>query len=127
MEKLTYQSAGVDIDAANEAKRRIKDLARATFNSNVLTEIGSFGALFRPDLQSMKEPVLVASTDGVGTKLKIAFMTGIHNTVGYDLVSHCIDDIAVQGARPLFFMDYIATGGLEPGVVEQIVEGLTRA
>jgi phosphoribosylformylglycinamidine cyclo-ligase len=127
MNKETYKAAGVDIDAANEAKRRIKELARATFNQNVLTEIGSFGALFRADFQTMKEPVLVASTDGVGTKLKIAFITGIHNTVGYDLVSHCIDDIAVQGARPLFFMDYIATGELEPGVVEGIIEGLTRA
>lgn len=127
MEKQTYQGAGVNIDAANEAKGRIKDLARATFNKNVLTEIGSFGALFRADFRDMKEPVLVSSTDGVGTKLKIAFQTGIHNTVGYDLVAHCIDDILVQGARPLFFMDYIATGELEPGVVAAIVEGLTRA
>lgn len=126
MEKLTYQDAGVNIDAANEATRRIKDLARATFNNNVLAEIGSFGAMFRADFLKMKEPVLVASTDGVGTKLKIAFMTGIHNTVGYDLVAHCVDDILVQGARPLFFMDYIATGGLEPEVVASIIEGMAR-
>lgn len=126
MEKTTYREAGVDIDAANEAKKRIRTLARQTFNSQVLTEIGSFGAMFRPDLP-MQDPVLVASTDGVGTKLKIAFETGIHNTVGYDLVAHCIDDILVQGARPLFFMDYIATGELDPSVVEQLVEGLARA
>lgn len=127
MEKITYQQAGVNIDAANEAKHRIKNLARKTFNSQVLTEIGSFGALFRTNFQNMKDPVLVASTDGVGTKLKIAFLTGIHNTIGYDLVAHCIDDIAVQGARPLFFMDYIATGELSPTVVADIIEGITRA
>ncbi len=127
MEKITYKEAGVNIDAANEAKNRIKNLARKTFNSQVLTEIGSFGALFRTDFRVMKDPVLVASTDGVGTKLKIAFMTGIHNTVGYDLVAHCIDDIAVQGARPLFFMDYIATGELSPTIVADIIEGITRA
>src|SRR5262249_17394624 len=92
-----------------------------------LAEIGGFGAMFRADFLNLKEPVLVASTDGVGTKLKIAFMTGIHNTVGYDLVAHCIDDIAVQGAKPLFFMDYIATGELEPGIVAGIIEGLARA
>ncbi|MEW6731923.1 MAG: phosphoribosylformylglycinamidine cyclo-ligase [Acidobacteriota bacterium] len=127
MEKLTYEGAGVNIDTANEAKRRIKALARATFNPQVLSEIGSFGAMFRADFRSIKEPVLVASTDGVGTKLKIAFMTGIHNTVGYDLVAHCVDDILVQGARPLFFLDYIAMGELEPTTVAAIVEGLARA
>jgi phosphoribosylformylglycinamidine cyclo-ligase len=127
MNNFTYKEAGVNIDAANEAKHRIKNLARKTFNSQVLTEIGSFGALFRTDFSSMKDPVLVASTDGVGTKLKIAFMTGIHNTIGYDLVAHCIDDIAVQGARPLFFMDYIATGELSPNIVAEIIEGITRA
>lgn len=127
MEPITYKEAGVNIDAANEAKHRIKNLARKTFNSQVLTEIGSFGALFRTDFRTMKDPVLVASTDGVGTKLKIAFMTGINNTIGYDLVAHCIDDIAVQGARPLFFMDYIATGELSPTVVADIIEGITKA
>ncbi|MBI4852545.1 MAG: phosphoribosylformylglycinamidine cyclo-ligase [Acidobacteria bacterium] len=127
MKKITYKEAGVNIDAANEAKHRIKNLARKTFNSQVLTEIGSFGALFRTNFSAMKDPVLVASTDGVGTKLKIAFMTGIHNTIGYDLVAHCIDDIAVQGAKPLFFMDYIATGELSPNIVAEIIEGIARA
>ncbi len=124
--KMTYASAGVDIDAAVDAKRRIAGLARTTFNKGVLTEIGSFGALFRVDYARYHDPLLVSSCDGVGTKLKIAFMTGIHNTVGYDLVSHCVSDIIVQGARPLFFMDYIACGRLEPGVVEQVVSGLAR-
>jgi phosphoribosylformylglycinamidine cyclo-ligase len=123
---VTYRDAGVDIDAANEAKARIKALARGTFTDDVLTEIGGFGALFRADFGSMREPVLVSSTDGVGTKLRIAFLTGIHNTVGYDLVAHCVDDILVQGARPLFFMDYIALGKMEPAVVAQLIEGLAR-
>jgi len=123
---MTYASAGVDIDAAVEAKKRISHLARATFTQGVLTEIGSFGALFRVDFARYRDPLLVSSCDGVGTKLKIAFMTGIHDTVGYDLVSHCISDILVQGARPLFFMDYIACGRLLPGVVEQLVSGLAR-
>ena len=124
--KLTYAAAGVDIDAATQAKKRIRDLARATFTSGVLTDIGSFGALFRLEPGRHAEPVLVSSCDGVGTKLKVAFMTGIHDTVGYDLVSHCVSDILVQGARPLFFLDYIACGKLEPGVVEQVVSGLAR-
>ncbi len=123
---LTYSQAGVDIDAANRAKRRIKELARSTFNASVLTEIGSFAGVFRPDLDRFEQPVLLASADGVGTKLKIAFMTGIHNTVGIDIVSHCTDDILVLGALPLFFLDYIATGRLEPEVVEQIVAGLAE-
>lgn len=126
MNDSSYRQAGVNIDAANQAKAKIKDLARTTFNPQVLTEIGSFGALFKPNLGSLAEPVLVASTDGVGTKLKAAFLTGIHNSIGYDLVAHCIDDIAVQGARPLFFMDYIATGELDPSVVAEIIEGITR-
>jgi phosphoribosylformylglycinamidine cyclo-ligase len=91
-----------------------------------LTDIGSFGALFRADFSGLQEPVLVSSVDGVGTKLRVAFMTGIHNTVGYDLVSHCVDDILAQGARPLFFMDYIALGKMEPDVVAGIIEGLSR-
>ncbi len=123
---LTYSQAGVDIDAANRAKRRIKELARSTFNASVLTEIGSFAGVFRPDLANFEKPVLLASADGVGTKLKIAFMTGIHDTVGIDIVSHCTDDILVLGALPLFFLDYIATGRLEPEVVEQIVKGLAE-
>lgn len=123
---MTYAASGVDIDAAVEAKKRIQKLARSTFTPGVLTDIGSFGALFRLDLARHPEPLLVSSCDGVGTKLKLAFMTGIHDTVGFDLVSHCVSDILVQGARPLFFMDYIACGRLEPGVVEQVVAGLSR-
>ena len=123
---FSYRDAGVDIDAANDAKDRIKRLARATFTSNVLTEIGSFGGMFRADFAQMKEPVLVSSADGVGTKLRVAFMTGIHHTVGYDLVCHCVNDILVQGARPLFFLDYIAAGKLVPETVASVIEGLAR-
>jgi phosphoribosylformylglycinamidine cyclo-ligase len=124
--KMTYAGSGVNIAAANDAKKRIRNLARATFRPGVLTDIGSFGALFRFEKDRYREPLLVSSCDGVGTKLKIAFMTGIHNTVGYDLVSHCVSDIMVQGARPLFFLDYIACGKLESDVVEQVVSGLAR-
>ena len=124
--EFRYSDAGVDIDAANEAKERIKRLARGTFTPNVMTEIGSFGGMFRADFSQMKEPVLVSSADGVGTKLRIAFMTGIHNTVGYDLVCHCVNDILVQGARPLFFLDYIAAGKLVPETVASVIEGLAR-
>jgi phosphoribosylformylglycinamidine cyclo-ligase len=124
--KMTYAGAGVDIDAATEAKSRIRTLARATFTAGVLTDIGSFGALFRLEPERYREPLLVSSCDGVGTKLKVAFLTGIHNTVGYDLVSHCVSDILVQGARPLFFLDYLACGTLESAVVEQVVSGLAR-
>ena len=123
---FSYRDAGVDIDAANDAKERIKRLARETFTSNVMTEIGSFGGMFRADFGRMKEPVLVSSADGVGTKLRVAFMTGVHNTVGYDLVCHCINDILVQGARPLFFLDYIAAGKLVPETVASVIEGLAR-
>ena len=123
---MTYAGAGVDIDAAAEAKKRIRTLVRGTFTPGVLTDIGSFGALFRLEKERYRDPLLVSSCDGVGTKLKIAFMTGRHNTVGYDLVSHCVSDILVQGARPLFFLDYIACGTLEPGTVEQVVSGLVR-
>jgi phosphoribosylformylglycinamidine cyclo-ligase len=125
-EQITYKDAGVSLEAANQAKRRIKQLARQTFTSGVLGDIGLFGGMFRAEFGSMREPVLVASADGVGTKLKVAFMTGIHNTVGYDLVCHCVNDILVQGARPLFFLDYIACGRLVPDTVAQIVEGLAR-
>lgn len=125
--QISYRDAGVDIDAANDAKERIKRLARETFTPNVLTEIGSFGGMFRADFSEMKEPVLVSSADGVGTKLRIAFITGIHNTVGYDLVCHCVNDILVQGARPLFFLDYIAAGKLVPDTVASVIEGLARA
>ncbi len=124
--QITYKDAGVDIDAATAAVGRITGLARATFTPNVMTEIGSFGALFRADFAGLSEPVLVSSADGVGTKLRVAFMTGIHNTVGEDLVNHCVNDILVQGARPLFFLDYFATGGLDPEVVVGVVEGVAR-
>ncbi len=124
---MDYRDAGVDIEAADAAKGRIKGLARATFNASVLSEIGVFGSLFRPDFSSLSEPVLVASTDGVGTKIRVAVAAGIHDTVGYDLVAHCVDDILVQGATPLFFLDYIALGKMDPQRVEQIVAGFSRA
>ena len=122
---ISYSDAGVDIDAATQATDRIKELARRTFNKRTLSEIGSFGGMFDGAFPSMAQPVLVASADGVGTKLKIAFATGVHNTVGRDLVNHCVNDILVQGARPLFFLDYIATGKLSPDVVASIIEGVT--
>jgi phosphoribosylformylglycinamidine cyclo-ligase len=121
---LTYRDAGVDIDAQDEALGRIKQLVRSTATAGVLSELGSFGGLFALDLAGCDSPVLVSSADGVGTKLRVAFLTGIHDTVGRDLVHHCVNDILVQGARPLFFMDYVATGRLEPGVLEAVVRGL---
>jgi phosphoribosylformylglycinamidine cyclo-ligase len=124
---MDYREAGVDIEAADAAKARIKALARATFNASVLTEIGSFGGMFRPDLSRYREPILVASTDGVGTKIKVAIAAGVHDTVGYDLVAHCVNDILVQGATPLFFLDYVALGRMDPLRVEAIVSGFARA
>ena len=124
---MDYCEAGVDISAADAAKARIKALARSTFNPSVLTEIGSFGGMFRADLSRYREPVLVASTDGVGTKIRVAVAAGVHDTVGYDLVAHCVDDILVQGAVPLFFLDYVALGKMEPARVEAIVAGFARA
>jgi len=123
---ITYSDAGVDIDAATRATDKIKELARRTFNQRTLSEIGSFGGMFDGAFPNLKQPVLVASADGVGTKLKIAFSTGVHNTVGRDLVNHCVNDILVQGARPLFFLDYIATGKLLPDVVAEIVAGVAN-
>jgi phosphoribosylformylglycinamidine cyclo-ligase len=123
-DSITYKDAGVDIDAANRATEQIKKLARSTFNENVFSEIGGFGGMFNGIFPDTREPVLVSSCDGVGTKLKVAFATGVHNTVSHDLVAHCVNDILVQGARPLFFLDYIATGKLDPDVVSQIVDGL---
>jgi phosphoribosylformylglycinamidine cyclo-ligase len=123
---MDYRQSGVDIDAGNETVRRIKQLARTTFTPGVLSEIGSFGGLFRLDSDGLREPVLVSSADGVGTKLKVAFMTGRHDTVGADLVNHCVNDILVQGARPLFFLDYLATGRLSPDVAEQVISGIAR-
>jgi phosphoribosylformylglycinamidine cyclo-ligase len=117
----------VDIDAGNETVRRIRGLARSTFTSGVMSDIGSFGGLFRLEPGRFREPVLVSSADGVGTKLKVAFMTGRHDTIGVDLVNHCVNDILVQGAEPLFFLDYLATGRLSPDVAESIVSGLAAA
>ncbi len=122
-----YKAAGVDIDAGNDTVRRIRTLARGTFTPGVLSDIGSFGGLFRLDRDRYQEPVLVSSADGVGTKLKVAFMMDRHDTVGADLVNHCVNDILVQGAEPLFFLDYLATGRLSPAVAEQVVTGVARA
>jgi phosphoribosylformylglycinamidine cyclo-ligase len=126
----TYAGAGVDISSGDRAKQRIKMLARKTFNKHVLSEIGGFGGLFALDLEKFPQPVLVSSTDGVGTKLKVAFELGIHHTIGADLVNHCVNDIAVQGATPLFFLDYLATGKLrdqDSDTVETVVRGLSEA
>jgi len=124
---LTYADAGVDIDQANRTKKRIKYLAHRTFTKSVLSEIGGFGGLFKVDRRKFADPVLVSSVDGVGTKLKLAFEMGVHHTVGGDLVNHCVNDIAVQGATPLFFMDYLAVGKLELEIAEKIVSGLATA
>ncbi len=123
----TYREAGVDIEAGDETIRRIKPLVRETFTPGVLTDIGAFGAFFELDLKRYRRPVLVSSVDGVGTKLKVAFRAGRHDTVGQDLVNHCVNDIAVCGARPLYFLDYFATGKLEPGVAEDVVRGFAKA
>ncbi len=124
---ISYADAGVDITSGDRSKQRIKMLARKTFNKQVLSEIGGFGGLFALDLEKFPNPVLVSSADGVGTKLKVAFELGIHHTVGQDLVNHCVNDIAVQGATPLFFLDYLATGKLEDMVVERVVQGISEA
>lgn len=124
---ITYADAGVDIERANRAKQRIKYLAHKTFTKSVLSDIGGFGGLFQVDKKKYTDPVLVSSVDGVGTKLKVAFEMNLHHTIGADLVNHCVNDIAVQGAAPLFFMDYIATGKLDPEVIEKVVEGLADA
>ncbi|MBC7931856.1 MAG: phosphoribosylformylglycinamidine cyclo-ligase [Rubrivivax sp.] len=123
---ITYSDAGVSIDAANAAVEKIKRLARGSFNARTLSEIGTFGGMFDGAFPGMQAPVLVASADGVGTKLKIAFMTGVHDTVGRDLVNHCVNDILVQGARPLFFLDYVATGKLAPDTVVSVVAGIAH-
>ncbi|MBW4027612.1 MAG: phosphoribosylformylglycinamidine cyclo-ligase [Acidobacteria bacterium] len=124
---VTYADAGVDISSGDRTKQRIKYLAQKTFTKQVLSEIGGFGGLFKLDTARYKSPVLVSSADGVGTKLKIAFELGIHHTVGADLVNHCVNDIAVQGATPLFFLDYLATGHLDGEITEKIVSGLADA
>jgi phosphoribosylformylglycinamidine cyclo-ligase len=124
---VDYKGAGVDIDAGNEVVRRIRGLARSTFTSGVLSEVGSFGGLFHLETTRFRDPVLVSSADGVGTKLKLAFLTGRHDTVGVDLVNHCVNDILVQGAEPLFFLDYLATGRLSPDVAESVIGGIASA
>ena len=124
---MDYKQAGVDIDAGNEVVRRIRSLARGTFTSGVLSDIGSFGGLFALPAAAAQDLVLVSSADGVGTKLRVAFMTGVHTTIGTDLVNHCVNDILVQGAEPLFFLDYLAAGRLDPDVAVQVVEGLASA
>ena len=124
---MKYADAGVNIAVADDAKQRIRHLASHTFTPAVLGGIGGFGALFALDIRRWKEPVLVSSADGVGTKLKVAMSMGVHSTVGGDLVNHCVNDILVQGAEPLFFLDYLAMGKLEPNVVEQLVDGMSRS
>lgn len=126
MGTLDYRSAGVDIDAANEFVRKIGPLAKNTFRDGVIGGLGGFGALFSLSEAGYRDPVLVSSTDGVGTKLKIAFRTGIHSTVGIDLVGMCANDVVVQGAEPLFFLDYLATGRLEPSVTVEVVRGIAE-
>ena len=124
--KVTYADSGVDIAAGDNAVKRIKKLAEATYDKRVLQGVGAFGGFFKPDLKGIRSPVLMSSADGVGTKLKLAFVTGRLGTIGEDLVNHCVNDILVHGAKPLFFLDYIATGKLEPGVIAEIVSGMSR-
>ncbi|HUP46946.1 MAG TPA: phosphoribosylformylglycinamidine cyclo-ligase [Thermoanaerobaculia bacterium] len=123
----TYRDSGVDIDAQDEALREVRRIVRDTFTPNVLSDIGSFGGLFRASFDGVDKPILVSSTDGVGTKLRVAQAMKIHDTVGYDLVCHCVNDILVQGAHPLFFLDYYATGKLRPAVMADVIRGMARA
>jgi phosphoribosylformylglycinamidine cyclo-ligase len=124
---ITYKDAGVNIDAGEEMVENIKPMVRSTFTKGVLTDIGAFGAFFQPDFGAYQEPVMVSSVDGVGTKLKVAFKADQHDTVGQDLVNHCVNDIAVCGAKPLFFLDYFSTGKLFPAVATQVIKGFTVA
>jgi len=124
---VDYKSAGVDIKAGEDAVTAIKQLARSTYNTNVLSDLGSFGGLFQLDLKSWSNPVLVASTDGVGTKLRVAIMAGVYDTIGQDLVNHCVNDILVQGALPQFFLDYIGCGILIPDRIREIISGMAEA
>jgi phosphoribosylformylglycinamidine cyclo-ligase len=126
-DKTSYRDAGVNIDAQDEALREVRHIARGTFTPDVVSDIGLFGGLFRANFGGMQSPILVSSTDGVGTKLRIAQAMKIHDTVGYDLVCHCVNDILVQGARPLFFLDYYATGRLRPRVMTDVIRGMARA
>ena len=127
MEKMTYRDAGVDIDAGNESVSLIKDSVRATYRPEVLGDLGGFGGLFALRAQDYREPVLVSGTDGVGTKLRLAFLLNRHDTIGQDAVAMCVNDILVQGAEPLFFLDYLAVGKLEPAQVADVVSGVARA
>jgi phosphoribosylformylglycinamidine cyclo-ligase len=126
-EEKTYKQSGVDVEAGDEFVRRIKEKVRSTFSPLVLSDIGHFGGFFDAKFKGMKSPVLVASTDGVGTKLKVAFLMDKHDTIGQDLVNHCVNDIAVCGAKPLFFLDYLAVGKLKSSVAEEIVSGMVKA
>src|SRR5947199_6196497 len=126
-DKTSYRDAGVDIDAQDDALREVRRIARGTFTPSVVSDIGSFGGLFRANFEDTPNPILVSSTDGVGTKLRVAQAMKIHDTVGYDLVSHCVNDILVQGAKPLFFLDYFAIGKLRPPVMTDVVRGMARA
>ena len=123
----SYRDAGVDIDAQDEALREVRHIARGTFTPEVVSDIGSFGGLFRAKFDDVAAPILVSSTDGVGTKLRVAQAMKVHDTVGYDLVCHCVNDVLVQGARPLFFLDYYATGKLRPPVMTDVIRGMARA
>lgn len=125
--KKAYAAAGVDVDLGNRVKSGIHGLVKGTHGPEVLGKIGGFGGLFRPNFKGMKDPVLVSSVDGVGTKLKIAFALNRHDTMGQDLVNHCVNDIAVLGAKPLFFLDYIGAEKLEPNVFEQLLKGFAKA
>ncbi|EHG22399.1 phosphoribosylformylglycinamidine cyclo-ligase [Selenomonas infelix ATCC 43532] len=127
MERMTYRDAGVDIDAGNESVSLIKDAVRATYRSEVMGDLGGFGGLFALNTKDYKEPVLVSGTDGVGTKLRLAFLLNKHDTIGQDAVAMCVNDILVQGAEPLFFLDYLAVGKLEPMQVSEVVTGVARA
>jgi phosphoribosylformylglycinamidine cyclo-ligase len=124
---MRYADAGVNLPLADQAKQRIRHVAARTFTRGVLGPVGAFGALYQLDRKRWRDPVLVSSADGVGTKLKVAFAMGVHSTVGADLVNHCVNDILTQGAEPLFFLDYLAMGQMDPNIVEQVIEGMSRA
>lgn len=126
-DKLDYRSSGVNIQAGEDAVNAIRALARSTYNANVLGDLGSFGGLFRFDKDSFKDPILVSSTDGVGTKLRVAIKAGRYDSLGQDLVNHCVNDILVQGALPLFFLDYIGLGKLDSQMVQQLISGMAKA
>lgn len=124
---LSYKDAGVDVDAGDRLVNSIKDIVKSTHNNQVLANIGGFGGLFKPDFSGIEKPVLVSSVDGVGTKLIVAFMAGTYNTVGQDLVNHCVNDIAVCGAEPLFFLDYFSTGKLDEKTAYEVISGFAKA